>query len=107
MATLSLEIPLTATPQKLSIKLNGITYQLTVVWNWVAQCWMLSIADQAGIPIINSIAMVLGSDLLEQFEYLNFGGKLIVTVDNNSGIPPTFTNLGTEGHLLFEVVENG
>lgn len=103
MATVFYEVPLTPTPQKLSIKLAGTTYQMGVLWNFSASCWMISLADENGVPILSSVPMVLGANLLEQFDYLEIGGSLVAQVDSDTGIPPDFTNLGSEGRLLFGV----
>jgi hypothetical protein len=103
MAITLYEIPLTPTPQKLAIKLAGITYQMTILWNFSSESWMISLGDADGVPIISSIPMVLGANLLEQFDYLQIGGSLIAQVDSDTGIPPNFTNLGTEGRLMFGV----
>lgn len=94
------EIPLRPTPQALTIPLAGTTYSLVIVWNSVSQCWLVNIADEAKTPIISSIPLVDGANLLEQFDYLSIGGQLIAHVDNQPG-PPNFTNLGTTGHLYF------
>lgn len=98
------EIPLTAAPQKLTITLAGVTYRLTVLWNEAAQIWNLDIADADGVPILEGLAMVAGVNLLEQFDYLHFGGGLYAQTDGGYLHPPNFTNLGTSGHLYFEVV---
>ncbi|HVI10236.1 MAG TPA: hypothetical protein VND65_18240 [Candidatus Binatia bacterium] len=98
------EIPLLDTPQTLSIVLAGISYQLRVVWNEQNQSWVLDIADAAGTPILQGIPLVTGADLLEQFGYLEFGGQLIVQTDNNVNEVPSFTTLGSTGHLYFVVI---
>ena len=99
------EIPLQATPQTLSVSLNGNTYNLTVHWcdgpTIQSPCWILDIADVNDNPLAQGIPMVTGADLLEQFGYLGIGGQLFVQTDNDPDAVPTFTNLGTIGHLYF------
>lgn len=95
------EIPLVATPQSFSITLNGIQYNMTVRWCDPAQSWTLDIMDSNNDPIVRGIPLVTGADLLEQYGYLNIGGQLIVQTDNNTDEVPSFTSLGTTGHLYF------
>lgn len=99
------EIPLKPTPQLLKIALAGTTYSLRVDWNLAAACWMLDIRQADETPIVEGIPLVTGVDLLEQYGYLNFGGRLFAQTDGDINQPPTFSDLGTLGHLYFEVVE--
>lgn len=97
------EVPLNANPQRMSIPLGDKTYQITVRWNVPMNSWSLDIADQDGNELVNSIPMVTGANLLEQYDYLEFGGDLFAFTDNELDEPPTFTNLGDTGHLYFYV----
>jgi hypothetical protein len=97
------EIPLSPAPQTFSISLSGVDYQLTVRWNVVAAAWTLDVADTAGEPIVVGIPIVTGVDLLEQYAYLNLGGKLIAQSDNTPDAVPTFANLGAGGRLYWVV----
>lgn len=95
------EIPLSATPQTLSIALGSATYSLTLTWCDPGQCWTLAISDTQGAPILSSVPLVTGTDLLAPYAYLNFGGQLVAFTDNAPAVPPTFQDLGTTGHLYF------
>jgi len=96
------EIPLqTATPQQLTVSLNGVQYQLTVRYNSQNAAWTLDIADSSGNAILQGIPMITGADLLEQFAYLGIGGQLICQTDNDVTAVPTFQNLGQTSHLYF------
>jgi hypothetical protein len=97
----SYEIPLSPKPQAFSIALGGITYKMTLRWNVPASAWMLDIADATGDLMVGSIPLVTGVDLLAQYAYLGFTGKLVVQTDNDSNAVPTFDNLGTTSHLYF------
>ena len=95
------EIPLIAAGQTFSVMLAGVSYNMTVRWNIPAACWMLDIADTNDNPILSGLPMITGADLLEQYGYLNIGGQLIVSSDNDPNQVPTYTSLGTLGHLYF------
>ncbi|WP_436286583.1 phage baseplate plug family protein [Robbsia andropogonis] len=93
------EIPLSSKPQTLTVSLGGTTYQLTVKWNAVSSCWVLDIADSTGAGIVSGIPMITGADLLGQYAYLGISGALYCQTDNDPSAVPTFSNLGTTGHL--------
>lgn len=100
-SSIVVEIPLQATPQKLGVTLNGVDYQLTVVWNDQNQSWVMDIMDSGSNPIAMGLPLVTADDLLEQFEYLGINGQMIVQTDFNTTNVPTFLNLGDTGHLYF------
>lgn len=97
------EVPLVPSQnQKLSISLNGVSYQL--IFNWVAADeggWTVDIDDASGNPIIQGIPLVTGANLLAQFDYLALGGALVVQSDGDQTAVPTFDNLGHQSHLYF------
>lgn len=97
------EIPLTPQPQSFNIVLAGITYGMVLKWNNDPACndWVLDIYDSSGDLIIGGIPLVTGVNLLEQYDYLNFGGALEVQTDHDTYAIPTFTNLGIDSHLYF------
>lgn len=97
-------IPLTPEPQSFTITLAAKEYRFTVRWLEVDEGgWMLDIQEpENSEPILMGIPLITGADLLEQYAYLEFGGKLFV----GSELPPTIDNLGTEVELVF-VVEDG
>ena len=95
------EIPLIASPQKFAISLAGVSYNLVVHWCPPGGYWVLDILDVNSVELLTGIPLVPGIDLLEQYEYLNFGGELRVVTDFNAEAPPTSTNLGSQSHLYF------
>jgi hypothetical protein len=103
MTTVSYEIPLSPQAQKFQIALAGVTYTLTLWWSTIANCWNIDIADAQGNPIVSSVAVVAGIDLLNAFAYLDFGGQLIAQTDNQLDVPPTYDNLGSTSHIYFVV----
>lgn len=95
------EIPLSPTPQKFTISLAGVQYQADVVWNSYSNNWNLSLANSLGVPVLSSIPLVTGSDLLQQFDYLLLGGALITQSDSDLTKNPTLKGLGITEHLYF------
>lgn len=73
--------------------------QFKTAWNDPAQCWIVSLYDDNGNAIIEGMAMVTGANLLEQFAYLGLGFQLVVQSDNDPDEVPSYTTLGTTGHL--------
>jgi hypothetical protein len=101
VSVVAFEIPLSATPQTLSVSLVGVTYNLTVRWNDISRAWVIDLYDQNNSLLIGSIPMVTGEDLLAPYGYLNIGGQLIVQTDTDTLAVPTFENLGATSHLYF------
>lgn len=97
------EVPLSPTPQVFTITMSGTAYQLRVVWNVPAQCWMLDINTEEGVAIAQGLPVITGANLLEQYAYLGIPGQLIVQTDHDTDAVPTYTNLGVEGHLYYLV----
>lgn len=103
------EIPLTAAPQKFPISLAGVSYNLRLIYNETApgggpdSGWILDINDSNGNPIVTSIPLVTGANLLEQYPDAGIGGELWVQTDVDAAAVPTFANLGSTSHLYFVV----
>ena len=101
------EIPLNNTPVRFGISLQDVRYQLTIRYRSTGIAggcgWTIDIADTYGAPLVSGIPMVTGADLLAQYEYLNFGGGLMVATDGDDkgAHVPTFGNLGTSSHLYW------
>jgi len=99
MATI-VEIPLMPTPQKLTVLLGNVYYQLNVQYRDALEGgWYLDIADNTGVPIVQGIPFVTGVNLLEQYDYLGIDADLRVQTDNDPDKLPTFENLGITSHL--------
>lgn len=95
------EIPLINSPQTLTVQLGGKTYVLSLQWNIPNNSWTLNISTESNVPILSGIPLVTGADLLEQYGYLGLNGGLYAFTNGGPTLPPTFTNLGTLGHLYF------
>lgn len=97
------EIPLSPEAQKLSVQLGKTVYKLTVRWNTSDEGgWIIDIFDSDGAPKLLGIPMTTGNDLLEQYQYLDFGGKMFCGTDGDLTTPPTYENLGLTAHLYWE-----
>jgi hypothetical protein len=102
------EIPLLPIPQRFSISLSGVTYTLTFQFRnegrpGVDGSWVLDIGDNLGNPMVCGIPLVTGVNLLEQYNYMGFGGELWVVSDGDRTVPPTFTNIGTSSRVYWVV----
>lgn len=95
------EIPTTSEPQTFAVSLSGVNYTLTLRWNTAAGLWFLDIATADGVAILSGVPLVTGADLLEQYAYLNLGGKMFCATDNNPDMPPAFATLGDSSHLYW------
>jgi hypothetical protein len=101
--TTAYEVPLIPAPQTLRVPLGGINYQLRVYWSDPATAWILDINDEGGAPVVLGLAIVTGVNLLEQFDYLGFLGRLEAQTDHDLHAPPSKTNLGVTSHLYLVV----
>lgn len=101
--TTAYEVPLSAEAQQFSIAMAGKDYWLALRWNAQAPAWVLDISDSQRLPIVLGIPLVTGADLLEQYGYLDFGGKLFVQTDHDTDAVPDYASLGGTGHLYFVV----
>jgi hypothetical protein len=95
-------IPFKPYPQRLTTQFGGATYNLRTRWSNMSNCWMMDLADADNNPLVGSIPLVTGADLLEQYGYLAIGGGLYVY--STSGPPdsvPGFNDLGVTGFVVF------
>lgn len=101
------EIPLSGSPQRFSIVLNGTQLHLTFLYRDAPpSCaggggWIMDIADAADTPLVCGIPLITGADLLAQYEYLALNGFFWVYSDGEFFATPTFDNLGVGSHLMW------
>jgi hypothetical protein len=100
-------IPLTTDPNNTfssTIPVNGknVTFYFFLRWNAQANYWVMDLSDSSKNPIISSIPLISGINILEQYDYLKIGKAYIVSNDSSSqsDIPDT-TNLGTQFVLVW------
>jgi hypothetical protein len=95
-----LEIPMKPFPQRLTVSFNGIEYILTLYYiDCTEGGWIMDIEDANGADLVCGIPLVTGANLLDQYDYLNFGVVLITSTDGAFLETPTYDNLGTVSHL--------
>src|SRR5579883_2697483 len=100
-------VPVTAAPNQaltVSLAVNGssITLNLGLAYNRISGCWMMSIADQSGNPLLSSIPLLTGdwpaANILGPYEYLEIGSAFVI---NQSGGPFDWPNDSTLGQSFF------
>ena len=97
----SFEIPPSPSPQVFSIDLAGENYAFSIEWrDEINEGWYLTI-EQDEQPLLSSIPMVPGVNLLEQHEHVGIGGALIIHTKGYPEAPPTRDNLGKECKMFF------
>ena len=83
-------LPLTNTPQRFEIELDGRLFILQCVWNEEAPAWMLDLYDaETGEALFRSAPLVAGVDILKPYAYLGIKGQLFVYTDGAESEPPT------------------
>jgi hypothetical protein len=97
-------IPLVSVPQEFEIELSGISLLIVCVWNEEQPAWELNIYDGLSrAPLITTLPIVSGVDLLSQFAHIGIPGKLIALTEGDELMPPTLDNLGVGANLYYIV----
>lgn len=93
------EIPLSANNQRFNITLNGIAYQLALIWrNTATGGWYLDIGRPDGTPLVMGIPLTLGTSIIEQYQHRIAGQLFVITSDGQN---PTFAGLGSTTKLYW------
>ncbi len=103
-------IPLTNQPnQSLSVSLNidgaALSLRLNIRFNEMAGWWVMTVSDQFGNMIIDSLPMVTGdypaANILEQYAYLAIGSAFLINISQTPIDSPNLSNLGSDFILLW------
>ncbi len=110
-------IPLDNSPNQsweVSVNVDGQPTPLGVVlrFNEIARCWVMTITDQNGNLVLDSVPFVTGiapdgtnlnaiQNLLHQFSYLNIGSAALLNASGVTADRPNAFNLGTDFLLLW------
>lgn len=98
----ALEITLDHLPKAFTVALSGRAYRMRVYYADVnLGGWFLDIADEQGNAMTNGIPLVAGTNLLEQYAYLDMRGKLFVVNDLAPGDMPGWESFPTNAHLVW------
>ena len=98
-------VPLEAFPQTFRVTLSGIEVEISTSWNDAMNLWVMSMKDYvADKMLIGAIALVPGVDLLEQYEYLGFGARMVVYNNQNPAKIPDLDDLGGATNLYYLTV---
>jgi hypothetical protein len=98
-------IPLTSEPDqrlRVTIPIDGknVTLRLRCRYNSIASCWMMTISDDTGNVLLDSLPLLPGDypagDLLRPHRYLGLGSACLV----NAGAQPTFPSDGPTSATL-------
>lgn len=93
-------IPTQPKNQAFKVSLNSVLYNIQFVFR--IDTWYADISDQNGVSILAGIPLVTGADLLAQYNYLGFGGMLLVaSAGTDPDATPTFTGLGIQSQLYW------
>ena len=95
-------LPLVNIPQKFTVAMAGVNYNVTCKWNDLPDAgWILDIADQNDNLLACNIPLITGADCLSGLEYLGINGQLFVYTDGDANAVPTLDNLGIDSNLYF------
>lgn len=98
------EVPLKAAQQQtFTTTWPGGVYRLRLLYTGAPEGgWTLDIGDSQDRPLVCGIPLVTGADLLAEYRYLGFGGRLFVIAAGDPAVPPGFADLGAGTRLYFE-----
>jgi hypothetical protein len=103
-------IPLTVSPNQtfnvnLSVDGNALTLGMGLRFNTMAGYWVLSIYDQDGNIILDSLPMITGwypaANILAQYGYLKIGSAFLLNAGTSASDYPGTSDLGTGFQLLW------
>lgn len=105
-------IPLTSEPNQsfqATVTVDGLNraLQFNIRFSEVAGYWIMKITDPATATILlDSIPMLAGLNILEQYAYLGIGSAYIINASGSSDDYPTENNLGTDFVLGWDDTPN-
>lgn len=97
-----IEIPLNSNPEQIfSVRLNGISYDLRIIYNLRGNLWTMSINSEE--LSLEGIALVSGVNLLKAFN-TQLPPMYLVNIDNPKS-DPNNDNLGSSARLFLVTEE--
>lgn len=96
------EIPLSEGCQRFTVDLGERTLTLVLIYRYAdLGGWYLDIYDDENELLIGGIPLVIGRDLLEQYQHMGLG-HLTASLDGGSTSDPTYEEMGSTVHLYWE-----
>ena len=95
------QIPVNNQNQTFQVQLLNVEYTFRIMWNQFGNCWYLDIGDINNNPLIDSLPLLPGRDILKQFKYLNIGGGLVVYNTSTPLLPPGYNDFGVSSFMYF------
>ena len=84
------------------MRLDGEDYTLTFRWNPRAERWFMDLGDPDGSPIVNGLALVIGSITRHLRARVGMPPGLFICLDtSDSGVDPGFDELGSRVKLVY------
>lgn len=97
----SYQIPLSAGAQSFSIVLGGVQYRMTLIYREAAGGgWFLDMVRADGTDAVYGIPLVLGADLLAQYDYKGFG-HLHCSLSAGKEHKPDYEDVGSTLTLIW------
>ena len=92
-------LPLTNSPsQTFEVDFESAIYTCRVAWNSRAEWWFIDILDADEVVLINGVPLLLGSNIIEQYN-LGIGGLSVINTEGTEE-DATSENLGTTVLLI-------
>jgi hypothetical protein len=104
------EIPLSPVPQQFAITLSDVAYTLRFrfrnhgSFGGDGGMWVMDISDRNGVPMLAGLPLFPGKNLLDQYDYLGFGGQLWLETAGDRSKAPSFYMLGIESRLYWVTI---
>lgn len=96
------EIPLSSGCQRFTVELGERTLTLCLIYRYADfGGWYLDIYDDESALLIGGIPLVIGRDLLEQYQHMGLG-HLTVELDGGATKDPTYEDMGTTVRIFWE-----
>lgn len=95
------EIPLSTGAQSFTVNLGGIQYRMTLTYrNSVGGGWFLDMQRVDETDAILGIPLLIGIDLLRNYEHKGFG-HLVALLDSGAKAEPSFEDMGSTIRLYW------
>ena len=86
-----------------SIQLDGVTFQLTFTYNDRMSRWMLSIADNAGNPLVGEVPVIVNYPMFDRYKVPGLPAGTLFAYDTlNTNTDPTRYELGDRVRLYYQ-----